>query len=560
MRAFFFFIVFVSIAFAPVHAQMQPDNSLPSEILSDIEIHLGVLCNDSLLGRETGTLGEKKACLYIASVYSQIGLNPIRNASSYLLPFSFTDGFQYSSVLLNLNNKRYSIEESFAILNSHTSYTFEANIFLAGTGITRNGHNPYPDSSMMHDKVIVLDVNYKAICTEPFDKNVYFQYLQQAINDACHREPAAVVLASSDFANYPVSSQWVFNVVPLSIPVILSGEKLSTEILKSDGKLLSGASEEIPKQGMGNNVAGMINNGANDCIVIGAHYDHLGLGDLLSRYSGERQVFNGADDNASGVAGLLALARRMNDGRFKNHNYIFVAFSGEEKGLLGSKAFVSNQLDSNEHILAMINFDMIGRMNDKREINVIGVGTSLLWDSLLNVSNQTGLSLQMSNGGMGGSDQLSFYLQDIPVLFFITGLHRDYHTPFDDLEKINQKGIVDMVLFAELLMLHLDSTDSLGFVKVANEQTDRSYRKGVTLGIIPDHAYGGKGLRIDDVTPDKAASKAGMQPGDIIIAIGEHEVTDIMTYMKALQNYKKGDNVKIVYLRGQNETEVMVTF
>ncbi|HPS83126.1 MAG TPA: M20/M25/M40 family metallo-hydrolase, partial [Bacteroidales bacterium] len=295
-------------------------------------------------------------------------------------------------------------------------------------------------------------------------------------------------------------------------------------------------------------------------IVFGAHYDHLGFGKSGS-LSTDSAVHNGADDNASGTALMIELARILNESGINNHNYLFVAFGAEEKGLLGSKAFLNQKIIADSSIMAMLNFDMVGRMDTAEpKLNILGTGTAAEWDSLITTASSGPVTVKKSESGTAGSDQMSFYLKNIPVLFFITGMHEDYHKPSDDAEKINREGMADVLLIALQITSKLDSMQDLNFVRSDASSGDRGRRPGVTLGVIPDHAWEGKGMRIDAVTKDKTADKAGLLKGDIVIQIGDMPVTDIMSYMKALSAYKKGDKAKITYLRGQIENSVEVVF
>jgi hypothetical protein len=412
------------------------------------------------------------------------------------------------------------------------------------------------------DKTLLIDVNLADTCKDLLIKPNYYKLLQDAINLAASKGPAAIILVSSDFENFPVVNNWFFKVNPLMIPVISAGEKLSKTLLKGESKEITCTAEFDANKHTGYNVAGMIDNGKDSYIVIGGHYDHLGYGSNSSRYNGPRAIHNGADDNASGTALVIELAKRIKKEGYTNHNYIFIAFSAEEKGLLGSKAILEQNLFPNDKVIAMLNFDMVGRVDSiKPAINVIGTGTATEWDSLIKVSDPDIMKLRLSKGGLGGSDQMSFYLKDIPVLFFITGLHSDYHKPTDDIEKINFAGMVDVLYLAENIFASVDNTTGLHFQETQKtEDGDRPKRKGPTLGIIPDHAWGGKGLRVDGVTEGRPASKGGLEAGDIITKMGDFEVTDIMSYMKALSMFKQGETIELKYLRGDEELSTDITF
>lgn len=521
---------------------------------------LSILASDSLEGREAGTDGEIKARDYIASEFTAAGLSPL-NGEAFSIPFEFSEGYSYSSVNLLLGENIFKNKHDFSVLNTFTDYNFSGIPVNVGCGLKEEIYAEMCPVTFK-DKVLLIDVNLADTCKDLLIKPNYYKLLQDAINLAAAKGPAAIILVSSDFENFPVLDDWFFKVNPLMIPVISAGEKLSKSLLKTESKEITCTAKFDANKHTGYNVAGMIDNGKDSYIVIGGHYDHLGYGSNSSRYNGPRAIHNGADDNASGTALVIELAKRIKKGGYTNHNYIFIAFSAEEKGLLGSKAILEQNFFPNNKVIAMLNFDMVGRLDSVNPgINVIGTGTATEWDSLIEVSDPDIMELRLSKSGLGGSDQMSFYLKDIPVLFFITGLHSDYHKPTDDIEKINFAGMVDVLYLAENIFASVDNANGLHFQETQKTMGgDRPGRKGPTLGIIPDHAWGGKGLRVDGVTEGRPASKGGLEAGDIIIKMGEFEITDIMTYMKALSMFKQGETIELRYLRDDGELSTEITF
>ncbi len=293
------------------------------------------------------------------------------------------------------------------------------------------------------------------------------------------------------------------------------------------------------------NVLGFINNDAELTIVIGAHYDHLGHGAEGSLHAAkDGQIHNGADDNASGIAVMLSLAKHLKgDTKYASSNYLFIAFSGEERGLWGSKYYADHPIMDLGTINYMINMDMIGRFDSDRGLAINGVGTSPAWKEIIS-EDMVDYKLVLSESGVGPSDHTSFYLKDIPVLHFFTGQHEDYHKPSDDIEKINFEGL----LIVEGLIIEIIEKASqetkLEFTKTKNE-SDNTPKFTVTLGVMPDYMYTGEGMRIDGVTEGKPANKAGLLKGDVVVKLGEHEVVDMMSYMKALSQFRKGDETKV---------------
>jgi hypothetical protein len=314
----------------------------------------------------------------------------------------------------------------------------------------------------------------------------------------------------------------------------------------------------------GNNVIGFINNNAEKTIIIGAHYDHLGYGGEGSLYRGEEKaVHNGADDNASGVAIMLNLAGRL---KVKNdnaetkdeNNYLFMAFSGEEMGLLGSNYFSKNPTIDAKTINYMINMDMVGRLKADSTLAVYGVGTSPIFKQTIKAHNDR-FKLVQNESGVGPSDHTSFYLIDIPVLHFFTGQHEDYHKPADDSDKLNYDGMNLISDYIFDIISDLDDNGELAFRKTKNE-SEETPRFKVGLGVVPDYLFDGKGMRIDGTREETPAFNAGLQKGDIVVKLGDSTVTDMMSYMRALSVFEKGDEAAITVKRGSETIETKVNF
>ena len=310
----------------------------------------------------------------------------------------------------------------------------------------------------------------------------------------------------------------------------------------------------------GRNLVSYIDNKAETTVVIGAHYDHLGFGGDGSLYRGEIEaIHNGADDNASGVAILLDLAQRLGvKGNLSGNNYLFIAFSGEEMGLLGSNYFVKNPTIDTKKVSYMINMDMVGRLNEEKTVAVHGVGTSPIFKQTL-FANKDSLNIAEHESGIGPSDHTSFYLADIPVLHFFTGQHTDYHKPSDDSDKLNYQGMELIANYIYNVIADLDDNGQLAFRKTKNESEDVPAFK-VALGVVPDYLYTGKGMRIDGISEEKPAQKAGLQKGDVVVKLGEHETVDMMGYMKALSKFDVGQTTKVTIERGGKALEFDVTF
>ncbi|NBB75025.1 MAG: M20/M25/M40 family metallo-hydrolase [Bacteroidetes bacterium] len=318
--------------------------------------------------------------------------------------------------------------------------------------------------------------------------------------------------------------------------------------------------EGMPRTG--HNVVGLLDREAERTVVIGAHYDGLGYGGVGSRAPGDSLIHNGADDNASGVAALLEIARQLQASDARSHNVLFVAFSGEELGLYGSKHFVEALPMPAEQVSYMINLDMVGRLGENQRLVVSGTGTSPAWSAALDAAaDATDLTLAEDPSGLGASDHTSFYLEDIPAVHLFTGAHDDYHTPTDDSHRIDVDGLQDVATFAVRLVEELDDDGDLPFTETDNERQGRQMSFNVSLGIMPDYVFEGEGLRLDAVTDaDGPAGRAGLQEGDVIVRLGDTDIGDIYAYMDALNALEPGDTATVVVRRGDEMLETKVQF
>ncbi|MGZ8553475.1 MAG: M28 family peptidase, partial [Chitinophagaceae bacterium] len=318
------------------------------------------------------------------------------------------------------------------------------------------------------------------------------------------------------------------------------------------------------KSRTGHNVVGYIDNGAATTIILGAHFDHLGYGEDGNSMlrTGEKLIHNGADDNASGTAALIELGRILKASKAKNNNYLFIAFSGEELGLFGSKYFTENPTIDLKMTNYMINMDMVGRLNDSTKILAVGgYGTSPQWATVINAQDKKlPFVIKLDSSGSGPSDHTSFYRKDIPVLFFFTGQHKDYHRPGDDADRINYEGELKVINYINGVITNLNKQNQkLAFLKTREIQVGMSPFK-VTMGIMPDYTFNGVGVRADGVSEGRPASKAGLKAGDVIIKLGENAVSSVETYMQALNKFNKGDKTIVKYKRGNETMESEIQF
>jgi Peptidase family M28/PDZ domain len=339
---------------------------------------------------------------------------------------------------------------------------------------------------------------------------------------------------------------------------------------KGDGNLYTqkfpfkGGVHGTGTEGTAYNLVGYIDNNAANTVVIGAHYDHLGLGNQGSSLDANPQnkIHNGADDNASGVAGVIELARHFQTNKVKEStNFLFLCFSGEELGLYGSKYFTDNPTIDLSKVTYMINLDMIGRLDPTtKSVAVSGTGTSPAWETLLKSLATEKLQIKTDSAGVGPSDHTSFYLKNIPVLHFFTGSHSDYHKPSDDVEKINFEGEKEILQLIIKLVEKLDKQPKLAFLPTKNKSMSSARSFKVTMGVMPSYTSSEEGLKVDGVSEGKPAQKAGILTGDVIIQIGTYPIKDIQNYMDALGKFEKGQLVPVKVKRNAEILELNVTF
>jgi Zn-dependent M28 family amino/carboxypeptidase len=326
--------------------------------------------------------------------------------------------------------------------------------------------------------------------------------------------------------------------------------------------LTSSPHEEVKfNQGSGSkinaiNVIGYINNKSNFTVIIGAHYDHIGYGGQYSLDRGVNEIHNGADDNASGTSMLINLAKKLKQRNNSRYNYLFISFYDEELGLLGSKYFVNSSLFNQSSYNYMINLDMVGRLNESKELSIFGVGTSSIFRQVINSLNEE-FKLNLVNDGTGPSDHTSFYNKELPVLFFHTGSHENYHRPTDDVENINYQGIEEISNYVFNIIEELETYEKLEFKETISNQPSVA-RFNVSLRVMPDYVFDGDGMKADQIIKGGPADLAGLSDGDIIIQIDELKVNDVYSYMEALSKYNEGDIIKVLVIRETKKLEFEV--
>lgn len=519
-------------------AQKKSDKKIVKQLKKDI----GYLASDELKGRRTGSAGEKAAADYIISYYEKEGVSAYK--SKYTYPFTFVNGRQIGAgTRIQLGGNELTEEYAFPL-------PFSADGNITGEVI--------PDV-FEQDNVWMISLYENA----DEAKNPHFDWEKAAFKkvlDAAKHGAKGVLLYDKYGAKYEPQFNKKSSFENLDLPsAFLNNKGYKTYASASDG-LLVNMNIIIEKTNLtGNNIAGYVDNGAKYTVVLGAHYDHLGMGeDGNSRYTGkEPQIHNGADDNASGTAALMQLASWIQNSSFKKYNYLFVHFSAEELGLIGSKAFVKDMSLDSSSIAYMINMDMVGRLNDSTHaLTVGGVGTAKVWGSVISNDN---FKVSIDSSGVGPSDHSSFYHQGIPVLFFFTGTHTDYHKPEDDADKINYKGEAAIIKYVYNVVDRMEDKPRPEFTPTKQKDIGK-VRFKVTLGIMPDYAFQGEGVRVDGVTEERPAQVAGVKGGDIITAIGDLEIKGMQTYMEALAAFNVGDVTTVTIKREGKEMTMPLTF
>jgi aminopeptidase YwaD len=528
--------------------------------VSRIQKDIGYLASDELEGRKPGTKGAEMAAAYIQKNFKMAGLGFLPGYESYRQNFPVSVNVAVgasTSLFVNGEAQRLNFD-FFPTKYSANAEAFGKSIYVAyGIVAPELKRNDYKRKKVSKKGIVVMDIG-SPDGVHPHSDYIAYHDLGERIALAKEEGAEAVLLVNVEGQASDLSPKYQ-QIRNSGIPVLFIQR---TELAK---QLMEGAEvelivEQYAKTITAFNVLGMINNNAAHTVIIGAHYDHLGYGGRNSLYANkeEPEIHNGADDNASGTAGLLELARYISSepSAFNKHNFVFMAFSAEEEGLLGSAYFVKNTDMDLSKVSYMLNMDMIGRLEDSA-LAISGVGTSPFWKDA--VVDACGLKVKTSESGTGPSDHTSFYNRDIPVLHFFTGTHTDYHKPSDDVEKINAEGEAQILSYMLGLISKAEAKKDLAFTQTKADETVVP-RFTVTLGVMPDYMFEGEGMKIDGVTEGKPAAAAQMQAGDVVTKLGEVKVVDMMSYMKALGQFKKGDKAKLTYKREDESIEVEVQF
>ncbi|OQA12705.1 MAG: Aminopeptidase YwaD precursor [Bacteroidetes bacterium ADurb.Bin397] len=546
-------IILVGSVYSSVAQVLSPDTLL-------LKQHITILSDDKMEGRETGTAGEKMAYEYLSAEFRKVGLLP-KGSAGYIQPFPFNAGsYMGSGNTLRIKKQSFVAGEQFYPLAYSANKTFSGEIVHVKHGVCAPGMDDYAGMENLSGKVFVMEIGYPE-GIDPHSKLAEYADLRTRIDSAAAKGAVAVIFINSDKDTENPSKKYSNRITPTTLPVIFANGDVAKAMIDTKRVLVTGVTEILKKEKTGHNVLGYIDNNAKQTVVIGAHYDHLGYGEEGSLYRGERAIHNGADDNASGTAGLIELARILKASNYKSNNYLFIAFSGEEMGLLGSNHLVKHFPMPVEQVNYMLNMDMIGRLKPSDPVLIInGAGTSPEWNPAISAIVIDGVKPKTTESGVGPSDHTSFYLKDIPVLHFFSGTHDDYHKPSDDEHKINYAGQQKIMEFMLQIIAKLDTKGEIAFTKTNDSANEDAPRFKVTLGVVPDYGFDGEGMRIDGVSDGKPAQKAGLKAGDIVMQIGDHKVVDMMSYMKALGKFAKGDKTTVKVKRGDQLLDQAIEF
>ncbi len=549
MRSILLSLIFLHIVLP--FAISQKLHKSDKELITDLQTDIGYLSGDQLEGRRSGTPGETLASDYIVSGFMKTGIKPMGDSGTYLQRFEIYDG-------RDISHSRFSINNTDLILNTEFfPLPFSAQGKVDGSpaiALQESGSPWFFD---------LKEVVESAASNPHFDMG---RLLREKIKLFESKGASAVIFYNSSKTDDGIVFDPAEGIKPEKIPALYVTKAGRKKYLKDISQSLDVEIEVVmtEKKRWGHNVIGFIDAGAPYTVVIGAHYDHLGFGeDGNSLYRGtEKMIHPGADDNASGTAALLELGRLLKKTKGLRTNYLLIAFSGEESGLIGSKYFTEHPSVALSKVGYMINMDMIGRLNDSSHVLTIGgYGTSPEWADLIGSTlNKKQFVLNADSSGTGPSDHTSFYLKNIPVLFFFTGIHPDYHKPTDKADKINYVGEMEVIHLIYAIIQKLDGTNKPPFVKTRDKQFGVSPAFNVTLGLMPDYSYSGSGLRIDAISEGRPAEKAGLKAGDVIIKLGDYPVFSLQTYMEALSKFNRGDQTTVEFLRDKEDIKAAVQF
>ena len=538
------------IIIATVTVQAQKLKKADKETMANLQAHVTYLADDKLEGRRTGSKGEQLAMDYIKTQFEKYGISP-KGTAGYFQAFTVNDGKAIGpDTYFSINDNKLQPEKDYFPF----PYSPDKNIEAMPAVVLQE-----------HDMPWFVDL--KDVFADNKD-NPHFDleaYIYNNAKKATEKLATAIIVYNSSDRDDQLKFKGKDRSEKLAIPVVYVTKPVADKFFadKTAPLDIHLRTSIVEKTRTGHNVVGYIDNGAANTVILGAHFDHLGYGEDGNSMlrTGEKQIHNGADDNASGTAALIELGRLLKTSKITGNNYLLIAFSGEELGLLGSKYYTNNPTINLSGANYMINMDMVGRLDEtQKSISIGGFGTSPQWAQVITNNKKNYFTIVTDSSGTGPSDHTSFYQKQIPVLFYFTGTHADYHKPDDDANKINYTGQVYIVNHILNVITQLNKQPKLSFLPTREKTMRSSGSFKVTLGVMPDYAYTGTGLKIDGVTEGRPAAAAGLKAGDIVLSIGHLAINNMDAYMQALQAFEKGQTVKITFKRGDKTQEASLTF
>lgn len=581
------------LAAAPVHdvrapADLRPVDATPQRYLS----HIALLASDDLGGRGTGSDGIDMAAGYIAGQFAAAGLEPGGPSGTYFQEFTIDSGaklLEATKVNVAGTDAAPKLNEDFVPFGFSAQGDFDGDAVFVGYGITNpdKNYDDYAGLDVTGRVAIMLRREPKGWSEDRASDHANFATKVKLAKD---RGAAAVVIVNQDPGEDGIDGLMRFRGADenYGLPTLhvkrsladkllaAGGLRTITELqtqLDSEGKSASAALAGVRVSGTvayeterltGRNVIGVLPGTGphqNEYVVIGGHYDHLG--------TRRGKIYNGADDNASGTAGVIELARALSRTGYRDRSVLCMTFTGEEIGLRGSRYYVDHPTVKLDSIVAMINMDMIGRLSSEEEnmLAIQGLGTGGAFKEIVERrAKEADLPFLPDPSAQGPSDHASFYGGGVPSLFFFTGVHDDYHQPGDDTDKINAEGAVRVVkLVYAIAMDVINGTAAPQYAQVTERANifrgaDRGPGGGVTMGVMPDmeDESDAPGWRIAAVMPGGGAAKAGMKGGDRIVRVDGLTVSDLSEYRKATRGKKPGDTIDVTVLRGKEELTLSV--
>lgn len=588
------------------------DRPISSASFARMQADIKFLASDECEGRGPGTNGIGLAADHIAAAFKEAGLKPAGVDGTYFQPFKVRGTARVGkSTALALNGPeatvRPKLNTGFQPIGYAAAGKAAGDLVFVGYGITapEQNYDDYAGLDVAGKVVVILRRSPRYHDTKtPFADDDTVRKHASIVNKLQNAEKhnAAGIILVNDVATAEASDDIsdfarLMNTPTIKIPAVHVRRTLVAPIIKTEygqtlgeleeqidkdlkplSKPLKGATADLevvidkPDSIETKNVLGMLEGAgplADQTIIIGAHYDHLGYGGSGSLAGKSNVIHHGADDNASGTTTILELARRF--GAMKDRQgrrLVFMTFSGEEMGLLGSAHYCKEPVFPLDKTAAMINLDMVGRLVPDKEsgldrLEVGGTGTAKEFEPLLDRLNEKyKFKIKKTATGLGPSDHQSFYLKNRPVLFLFTGLHPDYHRPSDTWDKINVDGMVRIADMVEDLTKALMTQEGLEFVKVAGPAFSpgrQSAGPRIRIGIMMDYSDEGEGVLLQGVTPGGPAEKAGLKEADRIIAIAGHPIRNVTGYMSAMEKAEKGKPLEFTVKRGKEEVKINVT-